>query len=79
MVAAAGFLVLLDAVIVSAAPSPTRIAFALVVTLLVGGAIIKIWRSNTRIEKAGSRLEQGASAGNKPSGSDRQAKKRRAL
>jgi len=79
MVAAAAFLVLLDAAIVSGAPSPTRVAFALVVTLLVGAVIIRIWLSNTKIEKAGSSLEQGAPVGNKPSGSGRRAKRRRAV
>jgi hypothetical protein len=53
MVAAAAFLVLLDAVILSAAPDTTRLAFALVVTIVVVYAILKIWRSNSAIERAG--------------------------
>jgi hypothetical protein len=52
MLAAAAFLVILDAVIISSTPNTTRIAFALVVTLLVGFLILRIWRSNTAIEKA---------------------------
>jgi hypothetical protein len=52
MVAAAAFLVLLDAAIVSATPDTARIAFAAVVTALVGLVIFRIWRSNSRIERA---------------------------
>jgi hypothetical protein len=75
MVAAAVFLVLLDAVIVSATPNPTRVGFALVVTIAVGFAILRIWRSNSRIEKASADVERRAPAGNKPAAGDRQAKR----
>jgi hypothetical protein len=78
MVTAAAFLVLLDAVIISAAPNSTRIAFAMVVTIVVGFAILRIWRSNTRIERASADLEQRESAGRKPSAGDGPAKKRQA-
>ncbi len=78
MVTAAAFLVLLDAVIISATPDSTRIAFALVVTIVVGVAILRIWRSNTRIERAAADLEQGASAGRRPPAGNGPAKKRQA-
>ena len=55
MVAAAAFLVLLDAAIVSATPTTTRLALAAAVTLLAGFAIIRIWRSNVEIERAATR------------------------
>jgi hypothetical protein len=67
MVAAAVFLALLDAVIISATPDSTRIAFALVVTVVVGFVIMKIWRSNTRIERTAADMKQGPPAGGKPS------------
>ena len=78
MVAAAALLAILDAVIVSAAPNPTRIAFALVVTLLVGAAILKIWLSNTRIEQSASGLPHDKTVGGKPAG-PKPEKKRRAV
>jgi hypothetical protein len=79
MVTAAAFLVLLDAVIISATPNSTRIAFALAVTVVVGLLILRIWRANTRIEKAAADLERGASAGGKPSSTgDGPRKKRQA-
>jgi TRAP-type C4-dicarboxylate transport system permease small subunit len=66
MVTAAAFLVLLDAVIVSATPNTTRIAFALVVTLVFGYAILMIWRSNSKFERAAADQEQTATGGSKP-------------
>jgi hypothetical protein len=71
MVAAFAFLAILDAVIVSATPNLTRIAFALVVSLVVGYAIINIWRSNSKLERALSDLEKGKSGKSKPPGSSR--------
>ena len=59
MVAAAAFMVLLDAVILSATPDTTRLAFALVVTIVVVYAILKIWRSNSAIERAAGRETVG--------------------
>ncbi len=55
MLAAAGFLALLDAAILSATPTPSRIALAAAVTLLAGYAIVSIWRSNVEIERKTSR------------------------
>ena len=69
MLTAVAFLVLLDAVILSATPNTTRIAFALVVTIGVGFAILMIWRSNSRSERAAAERERGASSGSKPAAS----------
>jgi hypothetical protein len=71
MVAAAAFLAILDAVIISASPSTTRIAFALVVSLVVGYAIFSIWRSNSKLERAPADLEKGQSGKSKPPGNSR--------
>jgi hypothetical protein len=71
MVAAFAFLAILDAVIVSATPSTTRIAFALVVSLVVGYAILNIWRSNSKLEKASSDKEKGPPGKSKPPGNSR--------
>ena len=69
MVTAAAFLILLDAVIVSATPNLTRLAFALVVSIVVGYAILSIWRSNSRIEKASSDPQKDKSGGSgRPAG-----------
>ena len=77
MVTAAAFLVLLDAVIISPTPNSARFAFALLVTVVVGFAILRIWRSNTKIERAAADLEQGTSVGSRPSARDGPGKKRR--
>ncbi len=70
MVGAGALLAVLDGAILSASPDLTRIAFALVVTVLVGGAILAIWRSNSKLEKAA--LESGRSSpGGKPDGGGR--------
>jgi hypothetical protein len=65
MFAAAAFLAILDAVILSSAPDLTRTAFALAVSLVVGYAILMIWRSNSKLEKAAD-LEKGPSGRGKP-------------
>jgi hypothetical protein len=61
MAGAAVLLAILDAVIISGTPNTTRIVFALVVTVVVGYAILMIWRSNTRLEKTAAGLEKGGS------------------
>jgi hypothetical protein len=71
MVGAAAFLAILDAVIVSATPNTTRIAFALVVSLVVGYVILRIWRSNSKLERAPADLEKGQSRKSKPPGNSR--------
>jgi len=53
MLAAAGLLFLLDLGIISATPDLARELFALALTLVVGGFILAVWRSNSRMEKAG--------------------------
>jgi len=54
MLAGAGLLALLDATIISPSPDLAREAIAIVVTVLVGGFIIAVWRSNSKMEKAAS-------------------------
>ncbi len=68
MVAAAAFLAILDAIILSATPDFTRVAFALVVSVVVGFVILNIWRSNSKLEKAPSDLERGQSGRSKSRG-----------
>ena len=62
MLAGAGLLLLLDGTILSPTPNLTRVVFALVVTLVVGGFIIAVWRSNSRQERAAANLEKRPSA-----------------
>lgn len=52
MLAGIALLAILDASIVSVTPDPTRIAIAFIVTLAVGGFILAVWRSNSKLEKA---------------------------
>jgi hypothetical protein len=52
MLTGAAFLGLLDAIIISPGPDPIRDAIALALTLLVGGFIVWVWVTNTRIERA---------------------------
>jgi len=65
MLASAGLLVVLDAAILSATPNLTRIVLALVVTAVVGGSILAIWRSNLRIERAAAEAEKKSAKGGK--------------
>jgi len=65
MIGAAGLLAVLDGVILSEAPDLSRIALALVVTAIVGGAIAATWRSNVKIEKAAANTEKNAKGGGK--------------
>jgi hypothetical protein len=66
MVAAAALLAILDAVIISANPTGTRVAFALVVSLVVGLAIVSIWRGNSKLEKASAEQDKGTPGASKP-------------
>jgi hypothetical protein len=52
MLAGVALLAVLDGTILSVTPDLVREAFALVVTVLVGGFIVAVWRSNSRLEKA---------------------------
>ncbi len=59
MLAAAALLAVLDASILSATPDLTRTLIALAVTIFVGGFIVAVWRSNSRLEKAAGDAEKG--------------------
>ncbi|MDA4118390.1 MAG: hypothetical protein OK455_08615 [Thaumarchaeota archaeon] len=61
MVASVAFLVVLDAIIIGATPDITRIAFAAIVTMVVGFTIARIWRGNVAIERAAASKENPAS------------------
>ena len=52
MLAGAALLAVLDGTIIAPGPSLTRDVIALGVTVLVGGFIVVVWRSNSRLEKA---------------------------
>jgi hypothetical protein len=54
MLAGAGLLALLDGTILSVSIDAVRVALALVLTLFVGGFIVAVWRSNTKLEKSGA-------------------------
>ena len=70
-----GLLAVLDGTILSATPNLTREVFALAVTLVVGGFILAVWRSNTKLEKAAAaNPEKGARGKSKPAAGDRSAK-----
>lgn len=55
MLAGAALLALLDATILSATPNLGRVLLALIVTALVGGFIVAVWRSNSRMEREAAR------------------------
>jgi hypothetical protein len=71
-----GLLAVLDGTILSATPNLTREVFALAVTLVVGGFILAVWRSNTKLEKAAAaNPEKGPRGKGKPAASgDRPAR-----
>lgn len=73
MLAGVGLLAVLDGTILSATPNLARAAFAVAVTVVVGGFIIVVWRSNSRIEKAASDQEKSVQSG-KPAASGRPGK-----
>lgn len=52
MLAGAVLLAVLDGSILSASPDLVRAVIALVVTVVVGGFIVAVWRSNSKMEKA---------------------------
>ena len=62
MLAGAGLLALLDGTILSPTPNLARVVFALAVTVVVGGFILAVWRSNSRQERAAADLEKGPGA-----------------
>jgi hypothetical protein len=58
MLTGAAFLVLLDAIILAPGPDTVREVIALALTLFVGGFVVWVWVTNTRIEKAREQKEQ---------------------
>ncbi len=65
MLFGAALLAVLDGTILSATPDLTRAVIALVATVLVGGFIVAVWISNSRLEKAAANMEKGAPGGRK--------------
>ena len=51
MLASAALLLVLDGAILSTSPNTVREAFALVVTLVVGGFIVATWVATSKLEK----------------------------
>lgn len=60
MLAGAALLAVLDGVIVSASPDLARAIIALILTLVVGGFIVGVWRSNSKLEREGKLSGGGA-------------------
>jgi hypothetical protein len=52
MLASLALLAVLDGTILSVTPNLVREVFALAITVVVGGFIALVWRSNSRLEKA---------------------------
>jgi len=52
MLASLALLAVLDGTILSVTPNLVREVFALGITVVVGGFIASVWRSNSRLEKA---------------------------
>jgi hypothetical protein len=63
MLVGVGLLAVLDGTILSATPDLTRALFALAVTAVVGGFILAVWRSNSRLEKAAAAGSDKSSQG----------------
>ena len=75
MLFGAALLAVLDGTIVSATPNLTREVLALAVTLVVGGFIVSVWISNSKLEKAAAaNPEKGARGQGKPAAGDRPPK-----
>lgn len=71
MLAGVGLLAVLDGTILSSTPNLARLVLATVVTVLVGGFILAVWRSNSRMEKAAADAEKNARGGGKSPGGGR--------
>jgi len=54
MLAGVALLAVLDGTILSVNLNVVREVFALGITVVVGGFIVAVWRSNSRLEKASS-------------------------
>jgi hypothetical protein len=75
MLAGVGLLAILDGTIISATPDLTRAVFALAVTVVVGGFILAVWRSNSKLEKTAAADTAKSSQGRtKPPAGPRPAK-----
>jgi hypothetical protein len=75
MLFGAGLLAVLDGTILSATPNLTREVLALALTVVVGGFILAVWRSNSKLEKAAAAsIEKGGRGKSKPVAGDRSAK-----
>jgi len=75
MLFGAALLAVLDGTIVSATPNLTREVLALAVTLVVGGFIVSVWLSNSKLEKAAAaNPEKGARGKGKPAAGERSTK-----
>ena len=75
MLFGAALLAVLDGTIVSATPNLTREVLALAVTLVVGGFIVSVWLSNSKLEKAAAaNPEKGAHGKGKPAAGERSTK-----
>jgi hypothetical protein len=78
MLFGAVLLAVLDGTILSATPNLTREVFALAVTIVVGGFILAVWRSNSKLEKAAAAAaaspEKGARGKSKPVAGNSSAK-----
>ena len=70
MLAGVALLAILDGTILSATPDLVREVFALAVTVVVGGFIAAVWRSNSKLEKA-SGPDKGARDKGKAAGASR--------
>jgi len=68
MLAGAALLAVLDGTILSATPDLARDIFAIAVTIVVGGFIVAVWRSNSKMEKAATEMESTPQGGKPPSG-----------
>jgi len=69
MLAGVALLAVLDGTILSTTPDLVREVFALIVTVVVGGFIAAVWRSNSRLEKsAETDAKKGAQGKRKAAG-----------
>jgi len=69
MLAGVALLAVLDGTILSVTPDLIREVFALAITVVVGGFIVAVWRSNSRLEKsAETDAKKGAQGKRKAAG-----------
>jgi hypothetical protein len=75
MLAGLALLAVLDGTIISATPDLVREVFALAVTIVVGGFIAAVWRSNSRLEKAAAAVPEKSAQGKGGAGGDPPSKR----